>query len=108
MSDTLDLVADFADEASRLRVLVSDLKDLHRPFPIYDECGHTHTQEEYKANDSIVYIDYIGYTCNVIYHICSECCCEGTDREQSEGCLAHDHGPNIPICKTRELLDAQS
>jgi hypothetical protein len=80
------------DAITTLYVAVTSVLELHRPFRIYDECGHKHTAEDVEAGRAIDVTD-VGYTCSegLMYVICRECCAD--DRYQTEDCATnHDHG----------------
>jgi hypothetical protein len=96
----------YAEE--RLAELKTRLRALHKPFGIYDECGHDHTGAEHSRGECIQ-VDEVGLTCEagLLYEICLECCY----REyigQSEECAAeHDHDKDRPICKTAAILEGR-
>jgi hypothetical protein len=76
---------------------------LHRPFGIYDECGHNHGDGE--GDDSLIEVDEIGYVCEAgkQYDICTECCTDdlGWTQQQTERCAEdHTHGKDEPRCPT--------
>lgn len=88
------------DEAETMEATLERIRDLHRPFAIYDACNHEHgTTDEV----GVVNIDDIGLTCAKMYDVCRRCC--RCDTSQSEECMAeHDHGPDKPICATSAIL----
>ena len=88
-------------ENAQLHTTITAVRELHKSFDIYDQCEHGN-----EEHDGAVLIDEIGYTCNLIYHICSECCMGGN--EMGEWCLDHDHGLGKPICATIATLDKPS
>jgi hypothetical protein len=93
--DRYRLVQDVAAEAAIARV-----RALHKPFGIYDECGHDHEPDD----PGVVHVDDIGYTCAKLYDVCYHCCTDSGDNHI--GCAeAHDHGPGKPICATIAALD---
>ena len=77
------------------------LRDLHRPFGIYDDCGHGADEHTGKT------ITHCGdfETClDPMYSICTTCC-RDPDGEQTEECVReHGHGPRQPICETAALV----
>lgn len=81
------------------------IRELHRPYAIYDECGHDHTLDD-PQQPNVVNVNDIGLTCAKMYDICRHCCCE--DIYQAERCLEHNHGSGKPICETRAILDGDS
>lgn len=89
--------------------LTEKIRALHRPFGIYDECDHEHTDEDLAAGRCLE-VDEVGLTCDdgLLYQICEECCTVdlGWTRQQREGCAeSHDHSKTGPICKTIQLLE---
>ena len=92
-------------EVPRLREREAKLRELHKPHSIYDECDHNHTEKDEASG--VFEIDGIGLTCAKLYDVCLACCDVADDGSPSETCTCeHNHGPNMPICKTREILDA--
>lgn len=87
------------------------VRELHRPFRIYDECGHQHAlNDDGNPPDGVVEIEEVGLTCadGLMYSICWTCCTDGYLGYQREDCLNHAHGRGIPICDTAALLDDQA
>ena len=78
---------------------ISRVRALHKPFGIYDECGHDH-----KQGDPGVVWTGDDYSCTHLYDICTECCAPTYERT-GECAEAHDHGPGKPICATIAALD---
>lgn len=87
-------------EAATARV-----RELHRAFRIYDDCGHEHTLEDVEAGRA-KNVTEVGYVCEVGYQfdICSECCTDG--EYQTEGCATDHDRPCYP-CPTIAVLDAE-
>jgi hypothetical protein len=88
---------------------VAALRGLHKPFGIYEECGHDHTEEDFEAGRCIE-VDLIGYTCEegLMYRVCTHCCTDNQTFEQyqTEDCATnHEHGAGVPICKTMAILE---
>ena len=74
-------------------------KKLHRPFKVYDECGHEHQETDEGVTD----VEDIGFVCEagLAYTACSHCCTSYGD--QTEECATyHDHTRHI--CETRAVL----
>jgi hypothetical protein len=92
------------EAANVLRAQAAQLdavRDLHKPYGIYDECDHDH---DGKDGPDVVLVEDIGFTCAKLYDICSACC--EPHAGQSLFCSeAHDHGPDKPICATRRILE---
>jgi hypothetical protein len=82
---------------------IARVRALHKPFRLYDECGHDH---EYGEAGTQYIEDLANVTCEdgFLYEICYECCTQHRG-EQSEECLDHDHGPGKPICATVAALN---
>ena len=92
-------------EVRRLREREAKLRELHKPHGIYDECGHQHTEEDEILG--IVDAGDAGLSCKKMYDVCTVCCDVADDGCQGETCVCdHDHSTDLPICKTREILDA--
>jgi hypothetical protein len=84
------------------------LKGLHEPFGIYDECDHTHTDEEAEDQTSgVLFVDEVGLTCHdgLMYNICKTCCWREHFGQTEECAGEHEHGKDSPICETSELLE---
>lgn len=82
------------------------IRELHKPFGIYDECEHEHTEEQVAAGECLEIME-VGLTCEdgLMYWICVSCCTDGD--YQTEGCVGeHDHSKTGPICPTIAALDA--
>jgi hypothetical protein len=87
-------------EVAELRATIERVEAVHRPFGIYDECGHDHKAPGGEVHD----IEDVGLTCARLYEICRECCT--ADGEwQTEECIDHDHRAGRPICDTIAALD---
>jgi hypothetical protein len=97
------VAAALLDGPDPLAVLTADLQpllDLHRPFGIYEDCGHRHSE----GDEGVTCIDDIGLTCAAkLYDICAECCRDGD--YQSEACADHQHALCWP-CPTVVALPA--
>jgi hypothetical protein len=91
-------------DLSRAR-MVQGLRALHRPYGVYDQCDHVHTEDDPEA----VYIDGVGWTCDeaLLMTICSHCC---TQREygQTEDCATdHTHLPGYSLCPTMAIVEGK-
>jgi len=99
VSKALRSVAD----VPRLVGAVEAVRSIHKPFGIYDECGHDHTEEDLASGFAVD--ANLHYACAdaLMYRICTECCTEGMG--QSEACVSsHEHGPGKPFCRTIEAI----
>ena len=96
-----DDLLDARERLPRYRRAIEAAQALHRPYGLYDKCGHDHGEE--GEGEGIVQVYEIGLTCKKMYDICWECCTD--DADQTEECVSyHKHGPNLPICKTAEAI----
>jgi hypothetical protein len=85
--------------------MVQALRALHRPFGVYDSCGHEH-----RANDAeAMYVDEIGWTCEagLTNTICEHCCVQPNYGQSEECATDHKHGPDIPICPTMAIIEGK-
>lgn len=88
---------------------LADVLARHRPFRIYDDCGHDH----FADDEGVFEAAEIGLVCadGYLYPICQWCCCDAPDwPQQSERCVdGHDHVAS-PVCRdyasALRLLDA--
>jgi hypothetical protein len=70
--------------ADTLPILTADqeaivaVRALHRPFPLYDACGHDHAY----GDPGVVEVEDIGLTCEDgrFTSVCGECCTDGQDQ----------------------------
>jgi hypothetical protein len=86
--------------------LITELRELHRPFGIYDECGHDHTEEQLEAGDCLE-IDEVGLTCEdgLMYQVCEHCCIKEWFGQTEDCASDHKHGKGEPICATAAILE---
>lgn len=85
---------------------IGRVRAIHKPFGIYEECNHDHTDED-VADGQAVNVNEVGLTCDdgLMYRICMECCVDG-EEYQSERCMdSHEHSKVGPICATIAALD---
>lgn len=75
-----------------------DVRKLHTPFKVYDECGHSHEKEDEAAG--IVEIDDVGISCEdgVLYTVCREC-------DTTDGATHEYTDEGKWPCRTIEALD---
>ena len=92
--------SDLRDERDRLAAQVEQVRALHVPVRIYDEC-----ECEDTTTPGHVDVEEVGITCNLLYIACRECCTSGVDiRYQTEDCAnGHDHRDTQ--CPTIAALD---
>ena len=73
---------------------------IHRPYGIYEECGHDHEPNE----PGVIEVNDIGLVCaeGKMYDICVSCCMGGlSSTGQTETCAStHEHRLGEPICVT--------
>lgn len=82
------------------------IRELHKPFGIYDECECDHSEDDIENGRAFEVME-VGLTCEdgLMYLICVSCCT--ADGYQIEGCVGeHDHSKTGPICPTIAALDA--
>jgi hypothetical protein len=97
------------NEIEQLRTKLDAVRELHRPFKIYDECGHNHHIDDgRRIYHGVIDIDEIGRTCDdgYQYAICWSCCTQRSGY-QTEDCTGHHHGPDVPQCPTIAILDGR-
>jgi hypothetical protein len=96
-------------ERDSLGERIAAVRALHTPYRIYDECDCTPEQKDADEGDNHVAALDIGITCALMYVICRECCCDGTDREyQTEVCVLYHEthtSDTATICATVRALD---
>ena len=86
--------------ADTIRVL--RVRDLHKPFRIYEECDHD------EHGDDIVLIECEDFTtcaAGYMYSVCTECCCSGMAQQTEECAGWHEHDDSKPLCATLAALD---
>lgn len=96
---TVDKVAALIGEIKK------PIRELHKPFGVYDNCGHDHNDAE-LADEICLRVDDVGLTCDegLMYEICRECCTNG-DYQTEECGTNHRHVKGKPICPTIAALD---
>lgn len=112
--DYEELNRDAQREVDKVARLIADIegpiRELHRPFGIYDECGHEHTEAHLEWGDCLDIME-VGLTCEdgLMYRVCTHCCVtEGFGGGQTEECVTnHQHDKAGPICKTMAALEAR-
>jgi len=87
-------------------LVIDEIRQLHRPFRIYDECGHKHEEGEPGVKE----IDEVGLVCEAgfQYEICRACCVDSHLDEMTETCATeHTHGANTPRCATIAIIEKE-
>jgi len=88
-------------ECDRLRRAVEAVRDVHRPYPIYELCGH----DLDECVDPVVQLDDGTWTCGqLVAVVCSACCVDVRGRQTDECAEDHDHGDGLPLCLTIAAL----
>lgn len=102
-----NLAAALEQEGALKDEALAELRGLHGPKRIYDECGHRHTTEEFDALN-LVDVDLIGYVCEdgLLYVICGECCTDENGDQLAECADNHAHTDGEPVCDTARILSA--
>ena len=102
-----------AERITSLEAVIAKVKELHRPYDIYEPCDHGHDSDDTGVyEEGVVDVEGVGLTCAKIYDICAHCCVEFgytpadyLDGGQTEECAdGHKHGPGVPICKTAAII----
>lgn len=87
--------------------MIEKIRKLHRPFGVYDDCGHSHAE----GDPGVMDIYEVGLVCaeGLMYEVCNECCAGGGwTFGQTEDCAtSHGHGKNKPICATTAILEGK-
>ena len=97
-----------AQGAIAAREALKPIRALHRPWTLWDECGHAVEGDPYEIGNAHPdgrhhYVSEVGWSCEREGVICAECCVD--DIYQSEDCANyHDHGPGRAICPTARLI----
>ena len=80
---------------------------IHRPYGIYEECGHDHEPDE----PGVTEVDDVGLVCaeGKMYDICGSCCAHDFEGGQDAECAEnHAHAKGEAICDTFAALHAAS
>ena len=96
-----------AERIASLEAVIAKVKELHRPYDIYEPCDHGHDSDDTGVyEEGVVDVEGVGLTCAKIYDICAHCCtADYLDGGQTEECAdGHKHGPGVPICKTAAII----
>mgnify|MGYP001241604463 CR=1 FL=1 len=89
-------------ERDRLRRLVEAVRDVHRPYPVYELCGHDEDDDECVDP---VELDDGTWTCGpLVAVVCSACCIDSRGWPTDECEEDHEHGDNLPLCPTIAAL----
>lgn len=89
-------------ECARLRRMVEAVRDVHRPYPIYELCGH---DESDAACVDPIELDDGTWTCGpLVAVVCAACCVDVRGRQTDECAEDHDHGDGLPLCLTIAAL----
>ncbi|MGE0229338.1 MAG: hypothetical protein AB7U23_12625 [Dehalococcoidia bacterium] len=92
------------ERAEKAEAALARVTALHQPWRIYDECDCTDEQRDATEHHEI---DEVGFTCNMIAVVCSECCIE-RDYHSEECATYHDHGDGKPLCATRRAITGEA
>ena len=100
-AEVVDGALDAAAERDALAAKLAEVRALHRPVGIYDECECSDEAKTEGHED----VEEVGLTCNRMYTVCAECCRD--DVYQTEDCANyHDHKPDeAHHCPTIRALD---
>jgi hypothetical protein len=82
--------------------------DIHKPYYIYEPCGHQHElTEDLQIPPGVRNVDDVGLVCDdgLLYTICFHCC--AGDHSQTERCVSeHQHEEHAP-CPTVRTIATQ-
>jgi hypothetical protein len=90
--------------------VLAALRELHRPFGIYDECDCLWRTDanKHRRPDHVVDCGEFDTCLDPMWFVCAHCCRDLDDSYQLERCHdSHDHGPGRPICQTTAIIDQQ-
>ncbi|MFO7275213.1 MAG: hypothetical protein DIU55_010110 [Bacillota bacterium] len=88
-------------ERDRLRRMVEAVRDVHRPYPVYELCGHDEDDDECDP----IQLDDGTWTCGpLVAVVCSACCIDVRGQQTDECAEDHDHGDGLPLCPTIAAL----
>ena len=91
-------------EVSRARI-VQGLRALHRPFDVYEACGHNHALNDPRAFE----IEGLGMVCDdgIVDTVCTHCCTD-LGFGQTERCATeHKHLPGYALCPTMAIVEGR-
>ena len=89
-------------ECDRLRRAVEAVRDVHRPYPVYELCGH----ELGDAECDPIQLDDGTWTCGpLVAVVCSACCIDSRGWPTDECEEDHEHGRDLPLCPTLAALE---
>lgn len=105
LRDSLARLARTEAERDRLAEQVKRVREAHRPWRIYGECGHRHE----KADTVLGVQDVrdVGLVCKdgYDYTVCRACCCDA-DGNQTLECV-ENHSRECHPCPVLRLLDGE-
>jgi len=91
------------DALRRYAGILVRLGRLHRPYRVYQECGHAHADGEDRGG-VIDCGDFVTCEEGFLYSACRECCTDAGG--QTEACAdGHRHQIGGSICPTAAILD---
>ena len=85
-----------------------EIEQLHKPFGLYNECVHKHTDqiEGEVESDVIDTGEYLTCADGLMYYVCTVCCLDFNEQQMNEMCLdTHDHAIDKPICNTSAIIE---
>ena len=99
----LERVRALEGERDRLRRQVEAVRDVHRPYPVYELCGHDEDDDECVDP---VELDDGTWTCGpLVAVVCSACCIDSRGWPTDECEEDHEHGRDLPLCPTLAALE---
>jgi len=94
-------------ERDEAQATIARVAAIHRPYGIYEECGHDHEPDE----PGVTEVDDVGLVCaeGKLYDICGSCCAHDFEGGQNLECAEnHMHAKGEAICDTFAALHAAS
>lgn len=77
--------------------------EVHKPFGIYEECGHDHDEQEIDGDSGVIVVEALDkpYTCNegLLYRVCEAC-------HTDSGEVREDTGDGLWPCSTYKRMEA--
>ena len=93
------------DALREAKATITRIAAIHRPYSIYQECGHDHEPDE----PGVIDVDAVGLVCaeGKMYDVCGSCCSHDFEGGQDMECAEnHLHSEDEAICPTFSALHA--
>jgi len=91
-------------DISRAR-LIQRIKALHRPYDVYEACGHNHALNDPLAQ----HIPELGMVCDqgIVLTICNHCCVDAEVGQRDVCAADHKHLDSYSLCPTLAIIDGR-